>query len=90
MCKNEHFQNLGMENELFKIQGRKTKLMYNLKMKTIFWPCFYLASEEGSQKAKALLVPIVLCGPICATPVGVHVADMQVKDNLGSHAQRFS
>ena len=36
MCKNEHFQNLGTKNELFKVQKRKTKLIYNLGMKIIF------------------------------------------------------
>jgi hypothetical protein len=38
MCQNEFFQNSRMKNELFKVQGRKTKLMYSLRMKTIFWP----------------------------------------------------
>ena len=38
MCKNEHFQSSGTKNELFKVQKRKTKLMYSLRTKTIFWP----------------------------------------------------
>ena len=32
---NELFQSSGMKNELFKVQGRKMKLMYSLRMKTI-------------------------------------------------------
>jgi hypothetical protein len=35
MCKKELFQNPEMKNELFKVQGRKTKLMYSLGTKTI-------------------------------------------------------
>ena len=42
MCKNEFFQSSEMKKELFKVHGRKTKLMYSLGMKTIFWPIFYL------------------------------------------------
>jgi hypothetical protein len=38
MCKNELFQSSGTKNEFFKVQGRKTKLMYSLRTKTIFWP----------------------------------------------------
>jgi hypothetical protein len=35
MCKNELLQSLGMKNELFKIQRRKTNFIQNLGMKTI-------------------------------------------------------
>jgi hypothetical protein len=42
MYKNEFFQSLGMKNKLFKVQGRKMKLMYSLEMKTIFWPLFFI------------------------------------------------
>ena len=35
MCKNKLFQNLGTKNKLFKVQERKTKLMYSLGTKTI-------------------------------------------------------
>ena len=38
MCKNEHFQSSGTKNKLFKVQGRKTELMYSLRTKTIFGP----------------------------------------------------
>ena len=38
MCKNELFQRLGTKNELFKIQRRKTKLMYSLETKTVVLP----------------------------------------------------
>jgi hypothetical protein len=38
MCKNEFFQNLRTKNELFKVQRQKTKLVYSLEIKTIFWP----------------------------------------------------
>ena len=41
ICKNEFFQNLGTKNEFFKVQRRKTKHMYSLGTKTIFWPSFY-------------------------------------------------
>ena len=37
MCQNEFFQSSGMKNELFKVHGQKTKLMYSLRTKTIFW-----------------------------------------------------
>ena len=43
MCKNKHFQSLGMKNKLFKVQRQKTKLMYNFDTKTIFWPKMYYA-----------------------------------------------
>ena len=39
---NEFFQNSGMKNELSKVQVRKTKLMYSLGTKTIFWPKIYI------------------------------------------------
>jgi hypothetical protein len=35
-CKNEFSQSSGMKNKLFKIQGRKTKLMYSSGTKAIF------------------------------------------------------
>jgi hypothetical protein len=35
MCKNEFFLSLEMKNELFKVQGRKIKLMYDLGTKII-------------------------------------------------------
>jgi hypothetical protein len=38
MCKNEFFQSSGIKNEFCKVQGQKTKLMYSLGTKTIFWP----------------------------------------------------
>ena len=38
MCKSELFQSSGTKNELFKVQVRKTKLIYSLGTKTIFWP----------------------------------------------------
>ena len=50
MCKNEFFQNLWMKNELFKIQKQKTKLVYSLKMKTIFWSFFFKKKSKKNKK----------------------------------------
>jgi hypothetical protein len=38
MCKNEFFQSSMTKNELFKVQGQKTKLMYSLGTKTVVQP----------------------------------------------------
>jgi hypothetical protein len=55
MCKNEFFQSLGMKNELFKVQGRNTKLMYSLEIKTIFLTFFFI---EQSCTIKATFIVI--------------------------------
>ena len=59
MYKNKLFQSSRTKNELFKVQEWKTKLMYNLGMKTIFWPIFiyiFCLTKKGvrwfSQKKK--------------------------------------
>jgi hypothetical protein len=68
MCKNELFQSSGTKNELFKVQERKTKLMYNLGTKTIFWPIFlWLGRVLEVREWRVLNFFLFLCvGPTLA------------------------
>ncbi|KAK7846044.1 deoxyhypusine hydroxylase, partial [Quercus suber] len=52
--------------------------------------CLYHCPSPEEDESKSTIGPhTYFVVPLVSPQWGVHVADMQVKDNLGSHAQRF-